>query len=88
MQRRGGAGGGNGGGPNNEDGNGSARRRTNTSGDPEKDKKIKAIYRKLSDITKLKVKRDGGENLNPSQLTKIAGEIQLRDELKALKISA
>ncbi|XP_055377227.1 eukaryotic translation initiation factor 2A [Condylostylus longicornis] len=58
------------------------------TGDPEKDKRIKTLYKKLSDISKLKIKQSKGEHLEANQLTKIAAETAIVEELRALKISS
>ncbi|XP_017042373.1 eukaryotic translation initiation factor 2A [Drosophila ficusphila] len=54
----------------------------------EKDRKIRSVAKKLSDIKKLKVRRSQGESLELNQLNKIKMEAQYLDELKALKLSA
>jgi len=54
----------------------------------EKDRKIRSVAKKLSDIKKLKVRRSQGENLELNQLNKIKMEALYLDELKALKLSA
>lgn len=59
-----------------------------TTGDPEKDKRIKNIQRKLQDITKLKQRREKGENLEANQVSKINLETELNKELSSLKIVA
>lgn len=58
-----------------------------STGDPEKDKRIKTIQKKLQDITKLKARRDNGENLEANQLSKISSEKELITELGGLKIT-
>lgn len=55
---------------------------------PEKDKKIRNVAKKLSDIKKLKARQDQGEVLELNQLNKIAMESKFLEELKALKLSA
>lgn len=55
------------------------------SGDPEKDKKIKTINKKLKDIKLLKEKNERGEKLVPTQIVKMNSEAELVKELKALK---
>lgn len=60
---------------------------TGTSGDPEKDKRIRTVQQKLKDITKLKVRRENGENLEANQLSKIKMEADLVKELSALKVA-
>jgi len=54
----------------------------------DKERKIRSVAKKLSDIKKLKVRRSQGENLELNQLNKIKMEAQYLDELKALKQSA
>lgn len=56
------------------------------SGDPEKDKKIKTINKKLKDIKLLKEKNERGEKLEQTQIIKMNSEAELLQELKALKI--
>lgn len=58
------------------------------AGDPEKDKRIRTVQQKLKDISKLKVRRDNGENLEVNQLSKIKMECDLVKELSALKVEA
>lgn len=57
------------------------------SGDPEKDKKIKNINKKLKDIKLLKEKNERGEKLEQTQIIKMNSEAELIKELKALKTS-
>lgn len=57
------------------------------SGDPEKDKKIKSINKKLKDIKLLKEKNERGEKLEQTQIIKMNSEAELIKELKALKTS-
>lgn len=59
-----------------------------TSGDPEKDKRIRTVQQKLRDIAKLKVRRDNGDNLEVNQLSKIGLEADLIKELNSLKVEA
>lgn len=63
-----------------------------STGDPEKDKQIRArirvIQQKLRDIVKLKAKRDNGDGIDANQLSKIKTEEDLVRELNALKVSA
>lgn len=61
---------------------------TGTSGDPEKDKRIRTVQQKLKDISKLKVRRENGENLEANQLSKIKMEAELVKELSALKVES
>jgi len=56
------------------------------TGDPEKDKKIKNIKKKLDAIAKLKEQQSQGKTLEVNQLTKIKGEEELLDELKQLQL--
>lgn len=58
------------------------------TGDPEKDKKIRAINKKLKDIKLLKEKHERGEKLVATQVTKMNSEEQLMKELSALKVGA
>lgn len=58
------------------------------SGDPEKDKRIRTVQQKLKDISKLKVRRENGENLEVNQLSKISSEAELIKELTALKVES
>lgn len=62
-------------------------KKTSLTGDPEKDKKIRAIYKKLKDIKLLKEKHERGEKLVPTQVTKMHSEEQLIKDLSALKVS-
>ncbi|GAA5982240.1 hypothetical protein JCM11641_006236 [Rhodosporidiobolus odoratus] len=50
------------------------------------DKKRRAIVKKLTAIEQLKVKKDGGEKLELTQLKKLETEAELRKELDALKL--
>ncbi|XP_055599394.1 eukaryotic translation initiation factor 2A [Uranotaenia lowii] len=71
-----------------EDGQTDAVKKTpQLSGDPEKDKKIKNIKKKLKDITLLKEKNDRGDKLEQNQIAKMNSEAELLKELKALKTS-
>lgn len=56
--------------------------------DPEKDKRIRTVQQKLKDISKLKVRRENGENLEVNQLSKIKMEGELVKELSALRVEA
>lgn len=56
------------------------------TGDPEKDKRIKTINKKLQDISKLKSKKEKGEHLEHNQLAKITSEPELVAELKKLTV--
>lgn len=61
---------------------------TGITGDPEKDKRIKTINRKLQDIAKLKGRQERGELLEANQVSKISNEIELITELKNLSVTA
>jgi len=56
------------------------------TGDPEKDKKIKNIKKKLDAIAKLKTEQTAGKVLEKNQLDKISTENKLMEELEALSI--
>lgn len=58
-----------------------------STGDPEKDKRIRAVSKKLHDIVVLKQRRDRGERLESNQLEKINSEKSLIDEMKNLRAS-
>ncbi|XP_028028388.1 eukaryotic translation initiation factor 2A [Bombyx mandarina] len=57
-----------------------------STGDPEKDKKIKNINKKLNDIDKLKQQKAAGKPLELNQLAKIDNEQALLQELSQLKL--
>ncbi|KAL0895564.1 hypothetical protein ABMA27_011665 [Loxostege sticticalis] len=57
-----------------------------STGDPEKDKKIKNINKKLSDIDKLKQQKAAGKPLELNQLEKIKNEPALLQELAQLRL--
>ena len=57
-----------------------------TTGDPEKDKKIRKVNDKLSQIAKLKAQVKEGKQLEANQLEKIKKESELLAELKKLRI--
>ncbi|XP_059049080.1 eukaryotic translation initiation factor 2A [Achroia grisella] len=57
-----------------------------STGDPEKDKKIKNLNKKLSDIDKLKQQRAAGKQLELNQLAKIESEQVLQQELDLLRL--
>ena len=57
-----------------------------TTGDPEKDKKIRKVNDKLSQIAKLKAQVKEGKQLEANQLEKIKKESELLAELKQLRI--
>lgn len=63
------------------------KRPQHTNGEPEKDKKIKNINKKLKDIKLLKEKNERGEKLDQAQIIKMNSEAELVKELKALKAS-
>lgn len=55
--------------------------------DPEKAKRIRGLNKKLSDISKLKMRREKGEHLELNQIQKIDLEASLIKELNDLKIT-
>ncbi|XP_011192685.1 eukaryotic translation initiation factor 2A [Zeugodacus cucurbitae] len=55
------------------------------SNNPEKEKKIRHVAKKLSDIKKLKLRQEQGETLELNQLNKISMEAKFLEELKILK---
>ncbi|XP_053601637.1 eukaryotic translation initiation factor 2A [Plodia interpunctella] len=57
-----------------------------SSGDPETDKKIKNLNKKLSDIEKLKQQKAAGKQLELNQLAKIENEPALLQELAQLRL--
>ncbi|XP_047536402.1 eukaryotic translation initiation factor 2A [Vanessa atalanta] len=57
-----------------------------STGDPDKDKKIKNINKKLSDIEKLKQQKAAGKPLEINQLAKIDNEPALLQELNQLRL--
>ncbi|XP_051934111.1 eukaryotic translation initiation factor 2A isoform X1 [Hippocampus zosterae] len=57
-----------------------------TCGDPETDKKIKNVKKKLKAIEELKEQQAGGKVLQKNQLEKMQKEQQLLDELKLLEV--
>lgn len=59
-----------------------------TTGDPEKDKRIKVVQKKLKEISTLKIRKEKGENLEANQVSKINMETELTQELSTLKIKA
>lgn len=59
-----------------------------TTGDPEKDKKIKNLRKKLKQIEDLKAKQSEGKILEKNQLDKLTTEKDLLKELKDLQISS
>ncbi|CAD7003374.1 unnamed protein product [Ceratitis capitata] len=54
---------------------------------PEKEKKIRHVAKKLSDIKKLKLRQEQGETLELNQLNKISMEAKFLEELKFLKLT-
>ncbi|KAL1500865.1 hypothetical protein ABEB36_006290 [Hypothenemus hampei] len=58
----------------------------NLTGDPEVDKKLKNIKKKLDAIDKLKREKAAGRTLETNQLTKIEGEADLLKELEQLTV--
>ncbi|XP_048005469.1 eukaryotic translation initiation factor 2A isoform X2 [Leguminivora glycinivorella] len=64
----------------------SARPAFVSTGDPEKDKKIKNINKKLSDIEKLKQQKAAGKPLEINQKAKIETEAALLKELAQLRL--
>ncbi|XP_044266198.1 eukaryotic translation initiation factor 2A [Tribolium madens] len=58
----------------------------NLTGDPEKDKKLKNIKKKLDAIEKLKEQQAQGKPLEINQLSKIKGEADLLKELEQLQV--
>ena len=63
----------------------SAEKNASTTGEPEKDKKIRKVNDKLSQIAKLKQQVKEGKQLEVNQLEKIKRESELLAELKQLK---
>lgn len=59
-----------------------------TTGDPEKDKRVRTILKKLHDISTLRARKEKGEFLEANQLSKIDLEAELTKELNSLKIVA
>lgn len=64
------------------------RNAPNTTGDPEKDKRIKVLQKKIKEIASLKGRQDQGVHLEANQVSKISMESQLTQELNTLKIKA
>lgn len=56
--------------------------------DPEKEKRMKSIQKKLKNISKLKVRKENGDMLEANQLSQIPLEIELIKELDGLKIAS
>ena len=63
----------------------SAEKDASTTGEPEKDKKIRKVNDKLSQISKLKQQVKEGKQLEVNQLEKIKKESEFLAELKQLK---
>ena len=63
----------------------SAEKDASTTGDPEKDKKIRKVNDKLSQIAKLKQQVKEGKQLEVNQLEKIKKESEFLAELKQLR---
>ncbi|XP_017956195.1 eukaryotic translation initiation factor 2A [Drosophila navojoa] len=59
----------------------------NNNNNSDKDRKIRNVAKKLSDIKKLKSRQSQGETLELNQLNKIKMEARYLEELKALKLS-
>ena len=59
---------------------------SSSTGDPEKDKKIRKLNDKLAQIAKLKEQLKAGKQLEVNQMEKIKKESEFLDELKQLKI--
>ncbi len=57
-----------------------------TTGDPEKDKKIRKVNDKLAQIAKLKEQVKSGKALEANQLDKIKKEAEFLEELRKLKL--
>ena len=51
-------------------------------------KKVKALERKLVDISKLRERKEAGEELDENQLAKLASEDSVKDDLAACKLRA
>lgn len=58
----------------------------NLTGDPDKDKKIKNLKKKLQAIEKLKAQQNQGKQLEINQIAKIKGEAELVKELEDLQM--
>ncbi|XP_053952891.1 eukaryotic translation initiation factor 2A [Anastrepha ludens] len=54
---------------------------------PEREKKIRHVAKKLSDIKKLKLRQEQGETLELNQLNKISMEAKFLEELRILKLT-
>lgn len=73
--------------PNSRDNAKKSNRPNSQPEDPEKLKRKKALNKKLSDIAKLKLKREKGEHLELNQIQKIDSEAALIKEINDLKIT-
>lgn len=73
--------------PNNRDSARKSNKPNSQPEDPEKLKRIKGLNKKLSDISKLKMRREKGEHLELNQIQKIDSEASLIKELNDLKIT-
>ncbi|XP_052785014.1 eukaryotic translation initiation factor 2A-like isoform X2 [Mya arenaria] len=58
-----------------------------STGDPEKDKKIRNLRKKLQQVEKLKEQQAAGKTLEKNQLEKLKTEDSLLEEIEALEIS-
>lgn len=56
--------------------------------DPEKEKRIRSIQKKLKNISKLKARKENGDMLEANQLSQIPLEDELNKELSSLKVSS
>ncbi|XP_054721093.1 eukaryotic translation initiation factor 2A-like [Uloborus diversus] len=61
--------------------------KTELTGDPEKDKKIRSLLKKLDQIEKLKKDQAAGKKLELNQLEKIKKAVELEEELSALQLN-
>lgn len=59
----------------------------NSNNNSDKDRKIRSVAKKLSEIKKLKSRQSQGETLELNQLDKIEMEARYLEDLKALKLS-
>ncbi|XP_064545720.1 eukaryotic translation initiation factor 2A [Drosophila montana] len=67
--------------------NNNANNSSSSNNNSDKDRKIRSVAKKLSDIKKLKSRQSQGETLELNQLNKIEMEASYLEELKALKLS-
>lgn len=56
--------------------------------DPEKEKRIKTIQKKLKNISKFKARKENGDMLEANQLSQIPQEAELVRELSTLKVAS